>query len=74
MGVKGLIRRARQHAGLSQHQLADRLSISYQSVSDAEGKDNPSPAVLARYGAAMGYALVIRYRYTGPDGAEIFIE
>lgn len=74
MSAEGLIRRARLEAGLTQLQLSWRLGVTHQTVSLAERMANPSPAVLARYGAAMGYVLVIRYQLTSADGAEIIIE
>ena len=74
MSVEGLIKRARLHAGLTQLQLAQRLDVTHQTASLVERMANPSPAVLARYGAAMGYVLVIRYQVPSADGAEIIIE
>ena len=74
MSVEGLIKRARLHAGLTQLQLAQRLDVTHQTASLVERMANPSPAVLARYGAAMGYVLVIRYQVMSEDGAEIIIE
>jgi DNA-binding XRE family transcriptional regulator len=69
MTAEGLIRRARQHVSLTQTQLARKLGVAKQSVADMEAKANPSPAVLARYGAAMGLELAIYY--ITPDGNSI---
>ena len=74
MSVEGLIKRARLHAGLTQLQLAQRLGVTHQTASLVERMANPSPAVLSRYGAAMGYVLVIRYQLTAANGTEIIIE
>ncbi len=61
--MEGLIRRARQHKGLSGPELAARLGITWSSVSDAERRgDGTTIGVLRRYGAAMDYELVIAYR------------
>ena len=64
-----LIRRARLKAGLTQAELATRAGVTKNSVSDAEVRSNPSLAVLARYGEALGCTLVVLY-VTG-DGETI---
>ena len=71
MSDGGLIRRARQHAGLTQDQLAARLAITGggRAVSDAERSPNPTVGLLARYGKAMGYELAVYF--ITPDGDSI---
>ena len=71
MSTEGLIRRARQHAGLTQDQLAARLGIASggRAVSDAERSGNPTVGLLARYGAAMGLELAVYF--ITPDGDSI---
>ena len=71
MSVEGLIKRARLEVGLTQLQLAQRLGVTHQTASLVERMANPSPAVLARYGAAMGYELVVFYRYVAGDGQHV---
>lgn len=60
--MDGLLRRARQHAGLDTEGLAAKLGVNRTSVSDAERR-GPATSVglLERYGAAMGLELVIQY-------------
>ena len=75
MSTDGLLRRARLHAGLTQNDLAARLDLTDgRVVSDAERKPNPTVGLLARYGAAMGLVLVVRYQAQAEDGTEIIIE
>jgi transcriptional regulator with XRE-family HTH domain len=57
----GLIRRARRKLGLTQGQVARAAGVGISSVSDAELTSNPSIAVLARYGRAMGLELCVFY-------------
>ena len=70
MSTAGLLKRARQHAGLSQSQVAAILGLAdARSVSDAERAGNPTVALLARYGKAMGYELAVYF--ITPDGSSI---
>lgn len=69
MSAEGLIRRAREHRGQDQASLARAAGVTANSVSAAELAANPSARLLARYGAAMGYELIIAYRDT--DGTII---
>jgi transcriptional regulator with XRE-family HTH domain len=66
---EGLIRQARKARGLSQTQLAARLGVAPQTVSQMELTAAPTIALLARYGAAMGYRLQVRFvnETGGPD-------
>ena len=70
MSAEGLIRRARQHAGLSQRELAARMGLlEARTVSDAERAANPTVKQLAKYGAAMGLELAVYF--ITPDGNSI---
>jgi transcriptional regulator with XRE-family HTH domain len=63
MNADGLIRRARDHQGITQGQLAGLLGVNPTSVSDAERRgDTTTVGLLARYGEAMGLTLVLAYR------------
>ena len=69
MSAEGLLRRAREAAGISQADLAKLAGVNGSSVSDAERNPNPSIHVLSRYGSAMGYALAVYFEL--PDGTII---
>lgn len=60
-GGGNLIRRARLEAGLTQAELAARAGVTKNSVSDAEMRPNPSLAILAKYGTALGCTLTVLY-------------
>jgi transcriptional regulator with XRE-family HTH domain len=63
VNADGLIRRARDHAGITQGELAALLHVNPTSVSDAERRgDTTTVGLLARYGEAMGLTLVLAYR------------
>ena len=57
-----LLREARERAGLTQAELAERLSCSQQAVAQAEHPDaNPTVRFLRRWAAATGYRLDIDF-------------
>lgn len=58
----GLIRRAREHLGLSLLDAAGLVGVSENSVSRVELQPNPKLNTFLRYGQAMGLELVIAYR------------
>src|SRR5215218_1418212 len=71
--IGNLIRDARKHRGLTQHQLADLLSTSQSAVNRIEkGHQNLSLEMLARIGAALDSEIVAvgagptHLRVTGP--------
>src|SRR4051795_11777362 len=71
--IGNLIRDARKHRGLTQHQLADLLSTSQSAINRIEkGHQNLSLEMLARIGAALDSEIVAlgagptHLRVTGP--------
>ena len=62
--IAGAIRRARKRAGLSQVQLARRLSVSQQQIQRLEDPDrsNPTVATLRCIATALGLELRIQLR------------
>jgi len=50
----------RQHVGLTQVQLADRLTASQRAVSHLEHEPNPRVATIAAYVQALGGRLELR--------------
>src|SRR6187399_1646494 len=71
--IGNLIRDARKHRGLTQHQLADLLGTSQSAVNRIEkGHQNMSLEMLARIGAALDSEIValgagpVHLRITGP--------
>ncbi|CAB4712612.1 MAG: UDP-N-acetylglucosamine 1-carboxyvinyltransferase [Actinobacteria bacterium] len=71
--IGNLIRDARKHRGLTQHQLADLLSTSQSAINRIEkGQQNLSLEMLARIGAALDSEIVslgagpTHLRITGP--------
>lgn len=57
-----LLREARENAGLSQKQMAERLGCSQQAVAQAERPDsNPTLAFLESWAAALGRQLEISF-------------
>jgi transcriptional regulator with XRE-family HTH domain len=58
-----LLRRARERAGLTQHELADRLGCSQQAIAQAERRQsNPTISFMRRWAGACGGKLTIRFR------------
>lgn len=56
-----IVRRARRHAGLTQHQLAERINTSQSAVSRWErGHDEPRLSTLAAILRACGLRLVFK--------------
>ncbi len=63
-GASGdLLRRAREKAGLTQTELADRLGHTQQAVAQAErAESNPTVSFLRRWARACGRSLSIRMK------------
>jgi ribosome-binding protein aMBF1 (putative translation factor) len=58
-----LLRRAREKAGLTQTELADRLGHTQQAVAQAErAESNPTVSFLHRWARACGRSLSIRLK------------
>ncbi|HTD53075.1 MAG TPA: helix-turn-helix transcriptional regulator [Thermoanaerobaculia bacterium] len=58
-----LLRRAREKAGLTQTELADRLGHTQQAVAQAErAASNPTVSFLRRWARACGRSLSIRLK------------
>ena len=58
-----LLRRAREKAGLTQTELADRLGHTQQAVAQAErAESNPTVSFLRRWARACGRTLSIRLK------------
>ena len=58
-----LLRRAREKAGLTQTELADRLGHTQQAVAQAErAESNPTVSFLRRWARACGRSLSIRLK------------
>lgn len=59
MHVGTIIKAARQQAGLTQTELAERLGMRQTAVANAEGKPSMGVARLARFAKALGLRLVV---------------
>lgn len=70
--VAGLIRHARNHAGMTQQQLAELAGTTQSAVSRWEhGQDEPRISTLAALMSACGHNLELRTEPDGIDRAQI---
>jgi ribosome-binding protein aMBF1 (putative translation factor) len=66
-----LLREAREAAGLTQRQLAERLECSQQAVARAERwESNPTVALVERWAAATGRRAVVELRPLDASAAD----
>ena len=66
----GLLKRARERRGLTQHEVAVLLDRSQPSVNQAEHQSWPTLAQLERYAEALGYRLEVRFVDVLEEGRE----